>query len=49
MNAVLALCFGIGAVELPSAGAGAADWPARPERVIVPFAAGGAADAQGRL
>jgi tripartite-type tricarboxylate transporter receptor subunit TctC len=49
MNAVLALCFGIGVVELPSAGAGAADWPARPVRVIVPFAAGGAADAQGRL
>jgi tripartite-type tricarboxylate transporter receptor subunit TctC len=49
MNAVLALCFGIGAVALPSAGAGAAEWPARPVRVIVPFAAGGAADAQGRL
>ena len=49
MNAVLALCFGIGVVVLPSAGAGAADWPARPVRVIVPFAAGGAADAQGRL
>jgi len=49
MNAALALCLGIGVVALPSAGAGAADWPARPVRVIVPFAAGGAADAQGRL
>jgi tripartite-type tricarboxylate transporter receptor subunit TctC len=49
MNAALALCFGVWAAALPSAGAGAADWPARPVRVIVPFAAGGAADAQGRL
>jgi tripartite-type tricarboxylate transporter receptor subunit TctC len=34
------------ALGLPSA---AADWPARPVRVIVPFAAGGAADTLGRL
>jgi tripartite-type tricarboxylate transporter receptor subunit TctC len=45
MNAVLALCV----CALPLAAADAADWPARPVHVIVPFAAGGAADTQGRL
>jgi tripartite-type tricarboxylate transporter receptor subunit TctC len=49
MNVVLALCLGVCALSLPFGGAGAADWPTRPVRVIVPFAAGGAADAQGRL
>jgi tripartite-type tricarboxylate transporter receptor subunit TctC len=34
---------------LTRAGAAAADWPIRPVRVIVPFAAGGAADTLGRL
>jgi tripartite-type tricarboxylate transporter receptor subunit TctC len=46
---ILALCVCVCALALPSAGAGAADWPTRPVRVIVPFAAGGAADALGRL
>ncbi len=49
MKEILALCFGVWALALPSAAAGAADWPNRPVRVIVPFAAGGAADTQGRL
>jgi tripartite-type tricarboxylate transporter receptor subunit TctC len=48
-SGILALCCGVWALALPSAGRGAADWPAKPVRVIVPFAAGGAADAQGRL
>jgi tripartite-type tricarboxylate transporter receptor subunit TctC len=49
MNRSWALCCGIFALLVPLADAGAADWPARPVHVIVPFAAGGAADAQGRL
>lgn len=38
------------AVALACAGEGtAAEWPVKPVRIIVPFAAGGAADAQGRV
>jgi tripartite-type tricarboxylate transporter receptor subunit TctC len=49
MNGILALCFGVCALALASAEAVAVDWPTKPVRIIVPFAAGGAADAQGRL
>jgi tripartite-type tricarboxylate transporter receptor subunit TctC len=48
MARLFAVCL-IMSLALASIAADAADWPSRPVRVIVPFAAGGAADAQGRL
>ena len=49
IDGALALCLSVTALALPSAEADAADWPSKPVRIIVPFAAGGAADTQGRL
>jgi tripartite-type tricarboxylate transporter receptor subunit TctC len=46
MTRVLATLAGI---VLAVAGAAAADWPSKPVRIVVPFAAGGAADTLGRL
>src|SRR5882672_7643298 len=46
MLRMLALVAGV--LLLPNAAA-AAEWPAKPVRVIVPFAAGGAADTTGRV
>jgi tripartite-type tricarboxylate transporter receptor subunit TctC len=46
MKRVLAALAGI---VLPVAGAAAAEWPSKPVRIVVPFAAGGAADTLGRL
>ena len=46
MQRFLAAAF---ALVLIGSAAGAAEWPTKPVRIIVPFAAGGAADALGRL
>jgi tripartite-type tricarboxylate transporter receptor subunit TctC len=46
MTRALAALAGI---VLAFAGAAAAEWPAKPVRIVVPFAAGGAADTLGRL
>ena len=47
---MLPRCLAGLAVSLACMGQGtAADWPVKPVRIIVPFAAGGAADAQGRV
>jgi tripartite-type tricarboxylate transporter receptor subunit TctC len=46
MNRVIASIF---AIMLASAGATAGEWPSKPVRIVVPFAAGGAADTLGRL
>ena len=43
------LFIGLGAALSLTTSAGAADWPTKPVRVIVPFAAGGAADVIARL
>ena len=40
---------GIAAIMLACAGAVAAEWPSKPVRVVVPYAAGGSADTFGRL
>jgi tripartite-type tricarboxylate transporter receptor subunit TctC len=46
---LLPLLAAIGTLVLSSSSAPAADWPSKPLRLIVPFAAGGAADIVGRL
>jgi tripartite-type tricarboxylate transporter receptor subunit TctC len=47
MDRIIAL--GIAVIALISADVKAAEWPTKPVRVVVPFAAGGAADTLGRL
>jgi tripartite-type tricarboxylate transporter receptor subunit TctC len=46
-----ATCIGLGAALMATAGrpASAADWPARPVKVIVPYSAGGNTDTMARL
>jgi tripartite-type tricarboxylate transporter receptor subunit TctC len=43
------LIAAIGALSLTGARAGAADWPTKPVRIVVPYAPGGAADTLGRV
>jgi tripartite-type tricarboxylate transporter receptor subunit TctC len=47
MERTIALCLAV--IALICADARAAEWPTKPVRVVVPFAAGGAADTLGRL
>jgi tripartite-type tricarboxylate transporter receptor subunit TctC len=50
MRRIVVLGIGVAAVlALSSLAAGAADWPERPVRIVVPLSAGGAADTFGRL
>jgi len=49
LAAVLRLAAAIGALVLSAAVAMADDWPTRPVTMVVPFAAGGPADAVGRI
>src|SRR5215475_15871632 len=46
---MIRILAGITAAAASSACAFAAEWPSKPVRVVVPFAAGGAADTIGRL
>lgn len=49
MRVVSRLCFALAALSLLAGGAAAQTWPARPVKIIVPFAAGGPADNYARF
>src|ERR1700689_2953485 len=49
MRRVIGLGIGIALLTRAGVAAHAEDWPARPVRIVVPYAAGGAADMFGRL
>ena len=49
MNLILRLAAAIGALVVSAGLATAQDWPTRPVTMVVPFAAGGPADAVGRI